>query len=272
MQLLSFSLRSLAISMGMIVNKMNVVLADYNQSSLEKMNEFLQMEKAYEVIYSASTGLDVMKFLKKNKTDILILNAILPNLDGIGVIERLETENIEVGEIILIVSRGQVDFLREFPELNNVKFLVGDYSKEQFLESLNETKNSPSFLPTEEMDAHQLEIIVTNMIHEIGVPAHIKGYQYLRSAIIMAVNDMDILNSITKQLYPSIAKIHKTTSSRVERAIRHAIEVAWGRGKVEIIDDLFGYTINAGKGKPTNSEFIALIADKIRLENKKKSA
>ena len=124
----------------------------------------------------------------------------------------------------------------------------------------------------EEMDAHQLEIIVTNMIHEIGVPAHIKGYQYLRSAIIMAVNDMDILNSITKQLYPSIANLHKTTPSRVERAIRHAIEVAWGRGKVEVIDDLFGYTINAGKGKPTNSEFIALIADKIRLENKKKSA
>ena len=137
---------------------------------------------------------------------------------------------------------------------------------------LSENKNNPAFIPTEEMDAHQLEIIVTNMIHEIGVPAHIKGYQYLRSAIIMAVNDMDILNSITKQLYPSIAKIHKTTSSRVERAIRHAIEVAWGRGKVEVIDDLFGYTINAGKGKPTNSEFIALIADKIRLENKKKSA
>ena len=114
----------------------------------------------------------------------------------------------------------------------------------------------------------QLEMYITDIIHQIGVPAHIKGYHYLRDSIMMAVNDMDILNSITKQLYPSIAKIHKTTSSRVERAIRHAIEVAWGRGKVEIIDDLFGYTINTGKGKPTNSEFIALIADKIRLEQK----
>ena len=109
-------------------------------------------------------------------------------------------------------------------------------------------------------------IIITNMIHEIGVPAHIKGYQYLRDSIMMAVCDMDILNSITKQLYPSIAQKFDTTPSRVERAIRHAIEVAWGRGNMDTIDALFGYTIHAGKGKPTNSEFIALIADKIRLE------
>jgi two-component system response regulator (stage 0 sporulation protein A) len=115
-----------------------------------------------------------------------------------------------------------------------------------------------------------LEIVVTNIIHEIGVPAHIKGYQYLRDSILMAVHDMDILNSITKQLYPAIALRNHTTASRVERAIRHAIEVAWSRGKMDTIDNLFGYTVNAGKGKPTNSEFIALIADKIRLEHKEK--
>lgn len=114
-----------------------------------------------------------------------------------------------------------------------------------------------------------LETDVTNMIHEIGVPAHIKGYQYLRDAIMMAVEDMNMLNSITKILYPTIAKNHKTTPSRVERAIRHAIEVAWSRGKMDTIDELFGYTVSVGKGKPTNSEFIALIADKIRLDYKK---
>ena len=119
-----------------------------------------------------------------------------------------------------------------------------------------------------ENDSTVLEAVVTDIIHEIGVPAHIKGYQYLRSAILMAVQDMDILNSITKQLYPSIAEEYGTTSSRVERAIRHAIEVAWGRGSMDTINDLFGYTINAGKGKPTNSEFIALIADRLRLEMK----
>lgn len=115
---------------------------------------------------------------------------------------------------------------------------------------------------------HDLEKDVTDMIHEIGVPAHIKGYQYLRDAIVMSVNDMEMLNSITKILYPTIAKKYQTTSSRVERAIRHAIEVAWSRGKMDTIDEMFGYTIHNGKGKPTNSEFIALITDRIRLEHK----
>ena len=113
---------------------------------------------------------------------------------------------------------------------------------------------------------YDLEKDVTDMIHEIGVPAHIKGYQYLREAIMMSVNDSDMLGSITKVLYPTIAGRYQTTSSRVERAIRHAIEVAWNRGRMETLDGLFGYTINTGKGKPTNSEFIALIADKIRLQ------
>ena len=115
---------------------------------------------------------------------------------------------------------------------------------------------------------YNLETRVTDMIHEIGIPAHIKGYHYLRDAIIMAVDDMDVLNAITKVLYPTIAKMHQTTASRVERAIRHAIEVAWSRGKLDTLDELFGYTVSNGKGKPTNSEFIALIADTIRLENK----
>lgn len=113
---------------------------------------------------------------------------------------------------------------------------------------------------------NQLQEIVTKIIHEVGVPAHIKGYQYLREAIVLSVLDMDMLNSITKSLYPEIAKRYQTSPSRVERAIRHAIEVAWGRGKMDTIDELFGYTINNGKGKPTNSEFIALITDRIRLQ------
>ena len=124
--------------------------------------------------------------------------------------------------------------------------------------------------PPKQAVERDLEQDVTDMIHEIGVPAHIKGYQYLREAIMMSVNDIEMLNSITKILYPTIAKQFQTTPSRVERAIRHAIEVAWSRGKMDTIDDLFGYTINNGKGKPTNSEFIALIADKIRLEYRSK--
>lgn len=124
----------------------------------------------------------------------------------------------------------------------------------------------PIMVKAQEKPEHDLEQDVTDMIHEIGVPAHIKGYQYLREAIMMAVEDMDMLNSITKILYPTIAKKFQTTPSRVERAIRHAIEVAWSRGRMETLDALFGYTVNTGKGKPTNSEFIALIADRIRLQ------
>jgi two-component system response regulator (stage 0 sporulation protein A) len=145
--------------------------------------------------------------------------------------------------------RSRIRHVRE-DRLDSVKRMSGPYEK------------------PEEISESNLEHIVTDMIHEVGVPAHIKGYQYLREAIIMSVNDMDMLNSITKVLYPTIAKRFGTTSSRVERAIRHAIEVAWSRGKMDTIDELFGYTVNNGKGKPTNSEFIALITDKIRLQMK----
>ena len=135
----------------------------------------------------------------------------------------------------------------------------------------SEVRKVQPYEKREELKERNLEADVTAIIHEIGVPAHIKGYQYLREAIIMSVNDIDMLNSITKILYPTIAKKFQTTPSRVERAIRHAIEVAWSRGKMDTIDALFGYTINNGKGKPTNSEFIALIADKIRLEYRSNS-
>ena len=130
--------------------------------------------------------------------------------------------------------------------------------KQQYIELAPESKK----------DESNLEALVTNVIHEVGVPAHIKGYQYLREAIMMVVNDIDIINQITKQLYPEIAEKYKTTPSRVERAIRHAIEVAWGRGQTDTVESIFGYTVSAAKGKPTNSEFIAMIADKLRLELK----
>ena len=122
--------------------------------------------------------------------------------------------------------------------------------------------------PERKKDQENLEALVTNVIHEVGVPAHIKGYQYLRDGIIMVVNNIEVINQITKQLYPDLAKKYKTTPSRVERAIRHAIEVAWNRGQIETVESIFGYTVNSNKGKPTNSEFIAIIADKLRLKNK----
>lgn len=156
-------------------------------------------------------------------------------------------------------------------------YVLKPFEKETILAKIQQLKpdnkamlvnSREQYTKRDDKSEYNLEMDVTNIIHEIGVPAHIKGYQYLRDAIMMSVDDSEMLNSITKILYPSIAKQHKTTPSRVERAIRHAIEVAWTRGKVDTIDELFGYTVNNGKGKPTNSEFVALIADKIRLEQK----
>ena len=149
--------------------------------------------------------------------------------------------------------------------INQIKLI-----RDRSIRRVNEPRKVNAYEKYQEPVERDLEADVTNIIHEIGVPAHIKGYQYLREAIMMSVNDIEMLNSITKILYPTIAKQYQTTPSRVERAIRHAIEVAWSRGKMDTIDELFGYTINNGKGKPTNSEFIALIADKIRLEYRSK--
>lgn len=169
-------------------------------------------------------------------------------------------------QVNLVTSRDNERMIRMLSELlmkdKEFQIMITVPSSKAFLQETAENGNIP---------AHNLEKDVTDMIHEIGVPAHIKGYQYLREAIMMSVEDAEMLNSITKILYPSIAKKYMTTSSRVERAIRHAIEVAWSRGKMETLDELFGYTISVGKGKPTNSEFIALISDKIRLSYRQSS-
>ena len=222
------------------MNKINVAIADDNQRTVEMMTELLEQESDIEVIASADDGEEALRIIKEKQPDVVLLDIIMPKLDGIGVLERLKPFDLRT----IIKQIKQAKIKQQIPERPFV-------SVPEKIHGLTE---------------NQLEIIITNMIHEIGVPAHIKGYQYLRDSIMMAVCDMDILNSITKQLYPSIAQKFDTTPSRVERAIRHAIEVAWGRGNMDTIDALFGYTIHAGKGKPTNSEFIALIADKIRLE------
>lgn len=177
--------------------------------------------------------------------------------------ENVKMNTINDSERIFKILTDLMNTNKEF----HINIIVPGQSSEMGGEMVSSLFSEPPIMVrTENKPEHDLEQDVTDMIHEIGVPAHIKGYQYLREAIMMAVEDIDMLNSITKVLYPTIAKKFQTTSSRVERAIRHAIEVAWSRGRMETLDALFGYTINTGKGKPTNSEFIALIADRIRLQ------
>ena len=202
---------------------------------------------------------------------------MLPGIDGYQVCReiraRANTPIImlsakgEVFDKVLGLELGADDYIMKPFENDMILRRIHQVTERQILQPVHTQKSRQTDYTTEYREKN-LETDVTNIIHEIGVPAHIKGYQYLRDAIIMSVDNREVINSITKVLYPTIAKMNKTTPSRVERAIRHAIEVAWSRGKMDTIDELFGYTIHTGKGKPTNSEFIAMIADKLRLELK----
>lgn len=260
------------------MNKINVMIANDDRKMTAMLTKRMEQEEDLTLTAVTGDGLDALKLVREQRPDVLLLDTVLPSLDGIALLERLDKKEKESMSIIVLSAFGKDALAEEAYAMGVRYFLLKPFDMESLLSKIRQCRNRKSensilrmqdwIEKGESRQPTSLEIIVTDVIHEIGVPAHIKGYQYLRDSILMAVNDMDILNSITKQLYPAIAVRNHTTASRVERAIRHAIEVAWSRGKMDTIDALFGYTVNAGKGKPTNSEFIALIADKIRLEYK----
>lgn len=264
------------------MSKQKIMITHHETSTLEELHRMLEGQANLEICGEVQDGNLAVDEIMKKRPDIVILDLVLPVMDGLAVIEKIQTlmGKDKAPKWIIMVSPGQEGMLRMVCSDALTEVIFRPVTEEGLLEVIkrchNKYRNKREQLGEEknatEINQFRLEVEITEIIHEIGVPAHIKGYQYLRTAIMMAVQDMDVLNSITKQLYPDIAAMYKTTPSRVERAIRHAIEVAWGRGKMDTIDELFGYTISAGRGKPTNSEFIALIADKIRLDNKMKSA
>lgn len=224
------------------MNSLKVVIADDNEKMVDVIKEVINDEPDMEVVGTAANGEETINIIKNTSPDVVLLDIIMPQLDGISVMQRIRDDKTCVSPAFIVISA--VGMVHNAPADNKRNIVIKD------------TVNHKKYV---------LENEITGMIHEIGVPAHIKGYQYLRESITLAVNDPDIINSITKILYPTIAKKFETTPSRVERAIRHAIEVAWNRGNPDVLNNLFGYTISNGKGKPTNSEFIALIADNIRL-------
>lgn len=259
-------------------NTIKVLLADDNRDFCDIVVSHLNKQNDIHVVAVAVDGIDAMNKIREHKPDVAIIDGIMPRLDGLGVLERLQ-KNPEMHQPITIIlsAMSQEKVIQRALDLGAGYYMVKPFDLESLTERIRQLmqekpviKQGGSFSAanTAPAAAFDLETRVTNILHEIGVPAHIRGYHYMREAIIMSVNDMDVLNYITKELYPSIAKKCNTTPSRVERAIRHAIEVAWNRGKIDAIDALFGYTINNHKGKPTNSEFIALIADRLRLEQK----
>lgn len=265
---------------GYKMGTMNVAIADDNERTLQLLDTIISSDRDLKVVGKAGDGEQLIDIIRDKEPDVVLLDIVMPKLDGLTVMDRVNREpNVKKPAFIVITAVGQEKITEDAFELGADYYILKPFDGEVVLNRIKhlKAKRERNFRELQKGKVYEsrqsymernLEADTTNLIHEIGVPAHIKGYQYLREAIMMSVQDMDMLNSITKVLYPTIAKKYQTTASRVERAIRHAIEVAWSRGKMDTIDELFGYTVNGRKGKPTNSEFIALIADKIRLDYK----
>jgi two-component system response regulator (stage 0 sporulation protein A) len=248
---------------------LRVVIADNNEAFATSLGQTLEAQGNYSVMAISGDGAEVVDLVKKYNADMLVMDPMLTQLDGVGVLTTLHKSGLHPA--VLVAASFSSDYLiQRMSELGVGCYMLKPCREEGVLENLNMLRmgtGSGQTIPGMQRQ-NAVETLVTNVIHEIGVPAHIKGYQYLRHAIILAVEDMDVINSITKTLYPQVAAAFATTPSRVERAIRHAIEVAWDRGDLETLQKYFGYTVSNTKGKPTNSEFIALIADKLQLQLK----
>ncbi len=257
------------------MEKIKLAMIDDNVDFCKLVKQRVSGSDEFELVGTAHDGIEGMGLITSKRPDVIILDMVMPQLDGMGVLDRLKDYTKDYNPVIFVLSAvGREEIATRAMEAGASYYLVKPFDINVLLERIKNTVNSSKvsrkgkLIQNNLRKTEDLEFDVTNMIHEVGIPAHIKGYQYIRESIMMSVEDMDVLSSITKILYPTIAKKYKTTSSRVERAIRHAIEVSWNRGKQDVLEDLFGYTINSNKGKPTNSEFIALLSDKLRLERK----
>jgi len=256
-----------------------ILLADDNREFTSLLSEFIDRQEDMKILGIANNGNEVLRFIEQGKIpDVLILDIIMPHLDGLGVLEKIREMNLSPQpKIIMLTAFGQENITQKAVQLGASYYILKPFDMDVLTNRIrqlvtNQPITAPAGAPKTNViplsKTKNLDANITTIIHEIGVPAHIKGYQYLRDAITMVYNNIEILGAITKTLYPAIAEKYKTTPSRVERAIRHAIEVAWTRGNIDSISHLFGYTVNVSKSKPTNSEFIAMVADKLRLEHK----
>ena len=249
-------------------NSAKILICDENDEERTRLIEILT--KSSYRCQGISDGRSALALLNKENFDVVIIDLWLSGLDGIGLLRAAQKIDFEYKPSFILMSPlNKQSILLEASELGADLCIPKPFdftTLSLHIESLLKSKNTP--LQKAFSNSLDLEAQVTKIIHQIGVPAHIKGYQYLRCAILMAIEDNDIINSVTKILYPSVAKKYQTTTSRVERAIRHAIEVAWDRGDVDTLNSYFGYTIQNSRGKPTNSEFIAMIADNLRLKYK----
>lgn len=253
-----------------------ILLADDNKEFVDILREYFDQQEEFSVVGTAYNGLEALDLINLKIPDLLVLDIIMPHLDGIGVLEKMAALDLQNRpKVIMLTAFGQESITQRAVELGADYFVIKPFDLDtlanriRHLFSANapvpKVKDASASFQTATVRTRSMDVDVTNIIHQMGVPAHIKGYQYLRDAILLVINEVNLLGAVTKELYPTIAEKYSTTPSRVERAIRHAIELAWDRGNVEMMNKFFGYTINIQRGKPTNSEFIAMIADKLRL-------
>ncbi len=267
-----------------------VLLADDNREFVEVLKEYITRQEDMQLVGIAYHGNEALDLIYREQPDLVVLDIIMPHLDGLGVLEKIQND-IQKPHVIILTAFGQESMTQRAVQLGADYFILKPFDLETLgkrirqlqgtepISNLNMslqgnfsagTTGTSSFnsnstiTPT---NTRNLEVEVTRMIHQMGVPAHVKGYQYLRDAIVSVVQEVSLLGAVTKELYPMIADKYNTTPSRVERAIRHAIELAWDRGNIDFMNRFFGYTINVDRGKPTNSEFIAMVADKLRMAN-----
>ncbi len=257
------------------MERTKIAIADDNQNILEALKNVIDEEEDMKIVGVADNGSDTVKMIRESKPDVVLLDLVMPGIDGITVMEKVREDKSlsSKPDFIVISAVGKDNVTEDAFNMGASYYIMKPFDNDVLVNRIRYIRNQHNNLyvkavtkePVSITDRN-LETDITNIIHDIGIPAHIKGYQYLRDSITLSVKDSEVINSVTKVLYPTIAKKYVTTPSRVERAIRHAIEVAWNRGNTDTLNDLFGYTINCGKGKPTNSEFIALISDKIRIQ------
>lgn len=260
------------------ISKYKILIADDDEMFAKSLRAALKSAERVESVELVTDGLDAVNMIKLAQPDVVVMNVKLANLDGIGVLERIAPNLKEDSPAFIMVSSmpgeklaancialGAEYYMQKPIDINALMNRI-DMFAQSGMPEVEDLSNLSELHIVKKSKKPDVEMLVTDIIHEVGIPAHIKGYQYLRFAIIMAVNNLEVINSITKELYPTVAKEFATTPSRVERAIRHAIEVAWDRGDTEVLTSFFGYTVATSKGKPTNSEFIAMIADRLRLQ------
>lgn len=255
-----------------------VLLLDGNEQMRAMINDYLGKSNEVKIVADVENANQALKFISENDVDVVVTDIVLPNIDGYEFIEKLQALQLKKKPKVLVLSALSSDnfinkalnvgadyYMVKPCDLNILKSRILELSKNSFVES-KKIESTISTTISKSPKNRQLEEKITNIFITVGIPAHIKGYQFLREAIKMAIDNPEIINSITKKLYPSIAERFETSASKVERAIRHAIEVAWNRGKIENINALFGVRVYSNNEKPTNGEFIALVADKMLIE------